>query len=121
MSKDFEVIYLLDFYGDILTEKQREAIECYYNADLSLSEIASNLGITRQGVRDAVKRSETLLYDMEEKLGLVKKSLVEKEKLDKILNLTKKINDVNVRYARSKEIHEATIEIENTIQDLYNM
>ena len=119
MSKDFEVIYLLDFYGDILTEKQREAIECYYNADLSLSEIASNLGITRQGVRDAVKRSETLLYDMEEKLGLVKKSLVEKEKLDKILNLTKKINDVNVRYARSKEIHEATIEIENTIQELY--
>ena len=52
---------------------------------------------------------------------MVKKSLVEKEKLDKILNLTKKINDVNVRYARSKEIHEATIEIENTIQDLYNM
>lgn len=121
MSKDFEVAYLLDFYGDMLTEKQREAIECYYNADLSLSEIAFNLGITRQGVRDAVKRSEALLYDMEEKLGLVKKSCIVKERFDRILSLTQKIHDANVRYARSKEIHEATIEIENIVQDMCDL
>lgn len=121
MSKDFGVAYLLDFYGDMLTEKQREVVEYYYNADLSLSEIASNLGITRQGVRDAVKRSEILLYDMEKKLGLVRKSWSVKERLDRILSLTEKIHAANVRYARSKEINEAAIEIENIVQDLCDL
>ena len=48
MAKDLEISFLLDFYGDMLTEKQREVIEFYYNEDLSLSEIADNEGITRQ-------------------------------------------------------------------------
>ena len=56
MSKDLTVSYLLDFYGDVLTDKQRDVMEQYYNDDLSLAEIAENFGITRQGVRDAIKR-----------------------------------------------------------------
>lgn len=118
MSKDLEFTYLLDFYGDILTQKQKEAVECYYNEDLSLSEIASNLGITRQGVRDAIKRSEIVLFDMEEKLGLVKKFWEMKKNLSNILIYTKKISDVNIRYARSKDIYESVIEIENIVQNL---
>lgn len=71
VAKNFEVInVLLDFYGDMLTEKQRAFIEYYYNDDLSLAEIAENEGITRQGVRDAIKRAEGQLYEMESRLGL---------------------------------------------------
>ena len=58
MAKNLDVVLLADFYGEMLTENQRRFIEYYYNDDLSLSEIAQNEGITRQGVRDAVKRAE---------------------------------------------------------------
>ena len=61
MAKDLRITFLLDFYGDMLTEKQREVVECYYNEDLSLAEIAEEKGITRQGVRDGIKRAEQLL------------------------------------------------------------
>ncbi len=69
VAKNLELSYLIDFYGDVLTEKQRDVMEQYYNADLSLSEIAENFGITRQGVRDSIKRGETILLDLEEKVG----------------------------------------------------
>ena len=62
---------LLDVYGKVLTDKQRDLIDLYYNEDLSLGEIAENRGITRQGVRDAVKRSEFVLYELEENLGVL--------------------------------------------------
>ena len=71
MSKNLDITLLLDFYGDMLTDKQRSFISYYYNDDLSLSEIAADEGITRQGVRDAIKRAETQLIAMEERLGLV--------------------------------------------------
>ena len=61
MAKDFEMGYLLDFYGEVLTPKQREMLRQYYNDDLSLSEIGENFGITRQGARDAIKHGETAL------------------------------------------------------------
>lgn len=73
MEKNVEISLLLDFYGDVLSEKQRTAVEMYYNDDLSLSEIAQDLGISRQGVRDSLKRGEAYLYEMEEKLGLAAK------------------------------------------------
>lgn len=69
MAKNLEISYLLDFYGDVLTEKQRDVMEQYYNDDLSLAEIAENFGITRQGVRDAIKRGEGILLRLEQKVG----------------------------------------------------
>ena len=69
MAKDFEMGYLLDFYGEVLTPKQREMLRQYYNDDLSLSEIGENFGITRQGARDAIKHGETALKELEEKVG----------------------------------------------------
>ena len=62
MSKDLNVSVLLDFYGQLLTQKQNDALDLYYNQDLSLSEIAAHMGITRQGVRDNIKRGETQLH-----------------------------------------------------------
>ena len=72
VAKDLKISYLLDFYGDMLTEKQQEVIDAYYNEDLSLAEIAEDWGITRQGVRDAIKRAEQQLTEMEERLGLAR-------------------------------------------------
>ena len=73
MGKNLEMTMLLDFYGDMLTEKQRSMVEYYYNDDLSLSEIAENEGITRQGVRDSIKRAEMQMLEMEERLGLARR------------------------------------------------
>lgn len=70
-GKPLEMSLLFDFYGETLTEKQRELFDLYYNEDLSLAEIAEHAGITRQGVRDSIKRAEHTLHGMEEKLGLV--------------------------------------------------
>lgn len=67
-DKDLRISVLLDHYGAMLTDKQREVIDLYYNDDLSLAEIAEQEGITRQGVRDNIKRGEAQLLEMEEKL-----------------------------------------------------
>ena len=71
MAKDLSIAMLYDFYGDLLTPKQAQAIDLYYNEDLSLSEIAGNVGITRQGVRDIIVRAEATLLDYEESTGIV--------------------------------------------------
>ncbi len=68
MSKDLKFAMLLDCYGEFLTPHQYRLTELYYCADLSLSEIAEIVGITRQGVRDGIKRGEQILLEMEEKL-----------------------------------------------------
>ena len=70
-EKNMRYCLLLDFYGEVLTENQREMMDLYYNEDFSLSEIADEIGITRQGVRDAVRRAEETLGTLEEKLGLI--------------------------------------------------
>ncbi len=70
MEKSIEISLLFDFYGELLSEKKREASSLYFNEDLSLSEIAQHMGITRQGVSDLIRRSESELYDFEDKLGL---------------------------------------------------
>ena len=69
-NKDYKISLLLDFYGDLLTDKQRDAIEFYYDEDMSLAEIAEHAGISRQGVRDSIKHGEKVLLEMESKLGL---------------------------------------------------
>ena len=77
-GKNLEVALLLDFYGEMLTEKQREVIDLYYNQDLSLAEIAEIAHITRQGVRDSIKRGEAMLFEFEERLHLAERfSIVE--------------------------------------------
>lgn len=93
MPKDLNISLLLDFYGEMLSEKQRDIIDDYYNSDLSLSEIAEDKNITRQGVRDSIKRSETQLVDMENKLGLYKKFKNVNEKLLYIIESANKIKN----------------------------
>lgn len=91
MAKDLQVSVLLDFYGEMLTDKQRELISDYYNEDLSLGEIAQERGITRQGVRDGIKRSEQQLLEMEERLGLAKRFRKVQENLSLICDCAIKV------------------------------
>ena len=69
-EKNMNISFLLDFYGDVLSEKQREILDLYYNEDLSLAEIAESNGLTRQGVRHIIKKAEEELLSLETKLGL---------------------------------------------------
>ena len=93
MNKDIEISMLIDFYGEILKPKQLEIIDCYYNKDLSLSEISANIGITRQGVLESIKRSESLLYEMESKLNMVKRFTILSDGIEKIKKLAYSIKN----------------------------
>ena len=72
-EKDLNLGYLLDFYGDVLSERKRSVMDMYFNEDFSLAEISAEIGISRQGVRDIIKKTEEELFFYEEKLGLAKK------------------------------------------------
>ncbi len=95
MAKNLQITVLLDFYGDMLTDRQREVVESYYNDDLSLAEISDERGITRQGVRDAIKRSELQLIEMEERLGLVKRFKKVQDALTEICDCAIQIKELN--------------------------
>ncbi|MBO5147113.1 MAG: putative DNA-binding protein [Clostridia bacterium] len=72
MAEDiYEISMLLDFYGQLLTDNQYMCMDMYYNQDLSLSEIADEIEISRQGVHDFIKRGRAILADYEKKLGLM--------------------------------------------------
>lgn len=118
MAKNLDIVLLADFYGEMLTENQRKFIEYYYSDDLSLSEIAQNEGITRQGVRDAVKRAETQLYDMEKKLGFAARSRKVNEALDTIIKSVEVINNYNMNIALSREVNDAVVRIKSVIDSL---
>ena len=118
MAKNLEVILLLDFYGDMLTDNQRNFLGYYYNDDLSLSEIAQNEGITRQGVRDAVKRAENQLIDMEIRLGHAKRFQQVRRGLNEIIECTDNINDFNMRNSLSREVNDAVVRIKSIVSSL---
>ncbi len=113
MAKNLDITILLDFYGDMLTSKQREFLEYYYNEDLSLSEIAANVGITRQGVRDAIKRAECQLIEMEERLGLVKRFKDVQGGLEEIIDCAAKISTENRKTGLSREINDLSVKIQS--------
>lgn len=73
MAKDLSISVLMDFYGELLTPKQLEALDFYYNQDLSLAEIASDMGVSRQGVRNFIIKGEEHLMEFEQKLHLVER------------------------------------------------
>ena len=94
MEKNVKLSILCQLYGKLLTKKQYEFLNDYYNNDLSLSEIAENNGITRQAVRDNIKKGEKKLFEYEEKLLFMKRTLNQEKKIQKVLaELTKIQND----------------------------
>lgn len=137
MAVNPEFTVLLDVYGNILTQKERSMLDYYYNDDLSLREISDNENterrerrdsgeqpirendtITRQGVRDTIKRAEAKLLAMEEKLGLVRKN---REMLELVAEIRKNAEKAAVRAYQSrapKEIITAASDIDTLAEKL---
>ncbi len=92
--KDLNISMLFDCYGNCLNEKQREIFDCYYNEDFSLSEIAENFDITRQGVRDSVKRTEQQLLELEANLKLHKKTTELRALCDRVKGNTEELGEL---------------------------
>ncbi len=113
MANNVEISMLLDLYGETLTAKQRDYLNYYYNDDLSLSEIAENEGITRQGVRDSIKRAEALLFDMETKLRFSQKLEAVNVGLENIMRCADEINEYNLSHGLSREINDKTVKIKS--------
>lgn len=99
-----ELCLLFDFYGEMLTDKQRELFDLYYNEDLSLSEIAEHAGITRQGVRDAVVRAEHTLTALEDKLHLVSRYGKIDQHAQALSQEIKMLSHINANYMQNAEI-----------------
>lgn len=86
-----EMTLLFDYYGELLTERQRSCVDMRYNQDLSLSEIAEELGVSRQGVYDNLSRAEALLRNMEEKTGCVQRAVETRKAVREILDAANKL------------------------------
>ena len=111
MEKNVKVALLFDFYRNMLTSRQAESIDLYYNEDLSLAEISEHMGITRQGVRDNIKRAENTLFDTEDRLGLASRFL-------KIKSDLLKIDDIIRDIEASPNVKSLSDDIKHKINDI---
>lgn len=117
MEEYAKVAILLDFYGQLLTSRQYQILDLYYNSDYTLGEIASQLNISRQGVYDGVKKGKKILKEFEEKLGHAKRFLKHEEALRNILSDLRRIKIDNK--SEDKEIINSCIEeLEKIIKEL---
>lgn len=103
-EKNLEIGYLLDFYGELLTERKRSVMDMYYNEDFSLSEIAAEIDISRQGVRDIIKKSEEELFFYEERLGLA-------QKLKSVEQTASELSDIADAYDLPQEVNDKVREL----------
>ena len=104
MAKELKFVMLLDCYGELLTEHQRDVMELYYCEDLSLSEIGNPLGITRQAVRALIKRTELILLNYEEKLGFAERLGNMKQCFEKLKETSAEVEDAGLREKLNSEI-----------------
>ena len=104
-NQTFRMTMLFDFYGELLTDRQKEFYDLYYNEDLSLSEIAENYGISRQGVRDVIVRAENYMTEIEDKTGLIKRFMQLQPHVEKITDAAEQIKQLNFRRAEEFGVH----------------
>lgn len=104
MAKELKFVMLLDCYGDLLTEHQRNVMELYYCDDLSLAEIGEPMGITRQAVRSLIKRTEDLLTGYEDKLHFAERLQNMRRCFGNISDIADNIQDVDIRNAIKSQI-----------------
>ncbi|MBQ2829482.1 MAG: YlxM family DNA-binding protein [Oscillospiraceae bacterium] len=110
-NQTFRMTMLYDFYGELLTDRQKEFYDLYYNEDLSLSEIAENYGISRQGVRDVIVRAEGIMTDIEDKTGLVKRFMQLQGHVTQITSAAEEIERINSRRYEDARVSELTKDI----------
>lgn len=97
-NQAYRMALLYDFYSAVLTDRQREFFDLYYNEDLSLAEIAENYDITRQGVRDVIVRAESSMQDLEDKTGLIRRFRAMRGEFEEIENAANGILELNAKY-----------------------
>lgn len=114
-DKIIEVSMLYDFYGRLLSEKQRMYFELYHEDNYSLAEIGAEYQISRQGVYDVVKKAEKALYDFEEKLGLVRKFMNTEHVL---FEVDRSIEELIMDNEQNKKLKESLTRIRKTIDQL---
>jgi UPF0122 protein CKR_1296 len=107
LIKDIKISILMDIYHPLLTEKQYDVLDMYFNLDYSLSEIAENESISRQGVLDIIKRSEQKLLEYEDKLGIMKKFEATEQAIKKIERLSKNAQNEREILAATAELRSA--------------
>ena len=117
-NQAYRMALLFDFYGDTLTERQKEFYDLYYNEDLSLSEIAENYGISRQGVRDVIVRAEAALTELEDKTGIIRRFHVMQDQLSGLLSDVDAINQRNAQLYQDNEIEALTGRITSVLEKL---
>lgn len=117
-NQTYRMTMLFDFYGEVLTPRQKEFFDLYYNEDLSLAEIAENYGISRQGVRDVIVRAEAIMADLEDKTGLMKRFMLMQQQVQAILDAAEKIQTVNYRQYDNPELARLANEITRSAQAL---
>ncbi len=115
MDKNLEISLLFDFYGQMLTDTQQQAVSLYYNDDLSLQETADILGMSRQGVRDALSRAKNSLYTFEENLKLYNRFSKTHKGLQSIVETAKEIS----RLSKDSTIKKLADDITDTAMTLY--
>ena len=93
-----EMALLYDYYGDLLTERQKMCFDLHYNQDLSLAEIAQELQVSRQGVHDNISRAEALLMNMEAKTGCVRRDMQCRQAVKEILSSAQLLSEVDDKY-----------------------
>ena len=111
MANNLNTSMLLDFYGTLLTEKQQKICSLYFNDDLSLAEIAQQIGISRQGVRDAVVKGENTVREFEIKLKLAEHYRVLDREFTKIVALSEEIKNYSSKSVYAGEIYRRAEEI----------
>ena len=107
-NQAYRMALLYDFYGDILTDRQKEFYDLYYNEDLSLSEIAEHYGISRQGVRDVIVRAEGTLNELEDKTGIIRRFHVMQDQLKEVQAAVDAIAKRNGEYHQDDEVEALT-------------
>lgn len=117
-NQTYRMTMLFDFYGEVLTPRQKEFFDLYYNEDLSLAEIAENYGISRQGVRDVIVRAEAIMTDLEDKTGLMKRFMLMQQQVQAIFDAAEKIQTVNYRQYDNPELARLANEITRSAQAL---
>jgi predicted DNA-binding protein YlxM (UPF0122 family) len=110
-NQTYRMTMLFDFYGEVLTERQKEFFDLYYNEDLSLGEIAENYGISRQGVRDVIVRAEAVMAEIEDKTGLLKRFMQMRDRLAAIEDAAERLRVINYRQFENPELEALAEEI----------
>ncbi len=109
--KDLNICILLDFYASLLTPKQKEMMEQYYNEDLSLSEIAEGMNISRQGVRDAIKKGENIIKTAEDEMGFVARFMNMAEELSVVRSRVEEL--IETKENRDELLKNLLLEVDN--------